>query len=333
MRRDRIVIGASAGGIQALQQLLGKLPPNLKAAVLVVLHTSGHARSLLAQVLGRAGSLPASHPTDGTIIRNGHIYIAPPDFHMLVEGDRIRVVAGPRENLHRPAIDPLFRSAAVSAGRRVIGVILTGMLDDGTSGLMVVRAHGGEAVVQDPKTALFPAMPSHALEEVPDAKVLPLEQIAAELAGLVGEELPAAGGFAGRGNSTEEKENRLLDEEMPQIPREERPGQPSAFACPDCGGVLWEVEENGFLRFRCRVGHAFTARHLDVEQRHSVETALWSALRALEESAALYQRLASGAIRGRQPGSAERYQDRADNTEQNAKILREFLVHANGAAD
>lgn len=327
MHRDLIVIGASAGGIEALQKLLGGLPAELPASILVVLHTSGRSSSLLPQIFGRATPLKTSHPADDEPIRHGHVYIAPPDFHMLVQGKRIRVLQGPRENLNRPAIDPLFRSAAVSAGRRVIGVVLTGMLDDGTSGLMVVNAHGGVPIVQDPRTAMFSAMPRNALEEVPDAKVLPLEQIPEELMRLVREELPGEPERAGRPGSLEEKETRFLELEMPQLPSEERPGSPSAFACPDCGGVLWELDENGFLRFRCRVGHAFTARNLSVEQQHAVETPLWSALRALEESAALYKRLSARATHSRHGHSAQTFQDRADNTEQNARVLREFLVH------
>lgn len=333
MHRDLIVIGASAGGIEALQHLLAGLPADIPASVLIVLHTAGRSSSMLPQIFGRATALKTSHPEDGERLRRGHVYIAPPDFHMLVQGNHIRVLQGPRENLHRPAIDPLFRSAAVSAGARVIGVVLSGMLDDGTSGLMVVRAHGGVPIVQDPLTATFSSMPRHALEQVPQATVLPLEQIPAEIMRLVREELPEPAEPAQHPGSLEEKETRLLELEMPQIESEERPGRPSAFACPDCGGVLWELEENGFLRFRCRVGHAFTARNLSVEQQHAIETALWSAPRALEESAALYKRLVDRATRSRQEQSATRFQERAENTEQNARVLREFLVQVHEGAE
>ena len=333
MHPDLIAIGASAGGIEALQKLLAALPADLPASVLIVLHTSGRTGgSLLPQILGRATALQVSHPEDRERIRHGHVYIAPPDFHMLVQGNHIRVLQGPRENLHRPAIDPLFRSAAVAAGRRVIGVVLTGMLDDGTSGLIVIRAHGGVPIVQDPLTAMFSSMPRHALEEVPEARVLPLEEIPAELVRLVGEEIPEEPPTE-RPGSLEEKETRFLEFEMPQLPPEERPGNPSAFACPDCGGVLWELDEEGFLRFRCRVGHAFTARNLSVEQQHAVETALWSALRALEESAALYKRLSSRATTSQHTQSAQLFQDRAENTEQNARVLREFLVQVHSGAE
>ncbi|HEX3661167.1 MAG TPA: chemotaxis protein CheB [Acidobacteriaceae bacterium] len=326
--RDVVVIGASAGGIEALQKLLPRLPGDFAAAVLVVLHTTGRPGSLLPQILGRSATLPVSHPADRTRLERGHIYVAPPDCHMLVEGGMVRVLQGPRENLHRPAIDPLFRSAAVAAGRRVIGVILTGMLDDGTSGLMVVRAHGGAAIVQDPETALFPSMPENALEQVPQAKVLALEAIAAELVRLVTEELPAEERLAPARRTTEEKESEFLERQMPQMDGSERPGEPSAFACPDCGGVLWELEEHGFLRFRCRVGHAFTAKHLSAEQRRAIETALWAGLRALEESAALYHRLAARGPNGR-AGVSTRFQEHAENRQENARVLRDFLVHVN----
>jgi two-component system, chemotaxis family, protein-glutamate methylesterase/glutaminase len=184
--RDLVVIGASAGGIEAVQQLLAGLPPNLDAAVLIVVHTSSHAGGFLPRIFERAGRLPVVHPEDSTPIQRGHVYVAPPDFHMIVEGDLLRIVQGPRENLHRRAIDPLFRSAAASYGRRVIGIILTGLLDDGTSGLMVVHSHGGQAIVQDPDTAMFASMPASALEQVPSAQVLPLPEIAGRLVELIG---------------------------------------------------------------------------------------------------------------------------------------------------
>jgi two-component system chemotaxis response regulator CheB len=325
--RDLIVIGGSAGGIEALKEIVARLPADFPAAVLVVLHTSGSWPGLLPKILGRATVLHVSHPADGTPMRAGHIYIAPPDYHMLVKGNVLRVLRGPRENLHRPAIDPLFRSAAVARGARVIGVIVTGMLDDGTSGLVVVKARGGTAIVQDPATAMFAPMPGHALEQVPDALVLPVEKIGDELVRLVRTGV-AEGKFGSqsRPDSTEALETDFLEQELPQLDAAERPGQPSRFACPDCGGVLWEIEEKGRLRYRCRVGHAFTERHLSAEQQHATETALWSALRALEESGALYQRLTNRAIQDGHPDAALRYQERADNTDQNARVLREFLT-------
>ena len=333
--RDIVVIGASAGGLQALKQILSAMPRDVEAALLVVLHTADHSTSMLPHILERRCNMPVSHPRDGDPILRGRVYIAPPGFHMIVEKRYLRVLQGPRENLHRPAIDPLFRSAAAAYGRRVIGVILTGMLDDGTAGLMVVRARGGEAIVQDPQSASFPSMPRSALNQVPNAHVLPLEQIAGFLLQLIGEELasdaePANQASLGEASSLgAAKETRIAELNMDEVSNEDRLGHPSPFACPDCGGVLWEIEQNGFLRFRCRVGHAFTAQHLGVEQRQAVETALWEALRALEESASLYRRMAGRARTSHHELPARLYQERASNTESNSKILRDFLLRVN----
>jgi two-component system, chemotaxis family, protein-glutamate methylesterase/glutaminase len=326
--RDIVVMGASAGGLQALQQILSAMPRDVEAALLVVLHTADHSGSMLPQILQRRSNMPVFHPRDRDPML-GRVYIAPPGFHMIVEKGFLRVLQGPRENLHRPAIDPLFRSAAAAYGRRVIGVILTGMLGDGTAGLMVVSARGGEAIVQDPQSASFPSMPRSALDQVPTAHVLPLDQIAALLLQLIAEELPSAAEHADQVFLGAAKETRIAELNMDEVSSEDRLGHPSPFACPDCGGVLWEIEQNGFLRFRCRVGHAFTPQHLGVQQRQAVETALWEALRALEESASLYRRMAGRAKTSHHEVPARLYQERASNTESNSKILRDFLLRVN----
>ena len=324
--RDLVVIGASAGGIEALQQLCRELPADLNAAVMVVMHTSSHTGGLLPKVLGRAGPLPAGHPENGEVIERGRIYVAPPDMHMIVEDGRVRTVRGPRENRHRPAIDPTFRSAAVAHGRRVIGVVLTGMLDDGTAGLMVVRAHGGEAIVQNPQTAMFPSMPQNALDRVRGAHVAELAEIPSLLAKLVSEPLQEATSPMASRDTPAMKEIRLAELDMSEVENELRNGKPSPFACPECGGVLWEIDQSGLLRYRCRVGHAYTARHLRAEQGQAVETALWSALRALEENASLYHRMAARARWGSQEHSARVFDDRAANAESNSETLRNFLL-------
>jgi two-component system, chemotaxis family, protein-glutamate methylesterase/glutaminase len=179
--RCLVVMGASAGGIQALREVLGGLSRSLPAAVLIVLHTPSAGGGLLAQILGRMTALPSQSPHDGEAIQTGHVYVAPPNFHMTVEDGTLRVLQGPRENMSRPAIDPLFRTAARFYGSRVVGLVLSGLLDDGALGLMVVRSHGGQAIIQDPETALFPGMPRSALAQVPDATVLPLREIAAAI--------------------------------------------------------------------------------------------------------------------------------------------------------
>jgi two-component system, chemotaxis family, protein-glutamate methylesterase/glutaminase len=327
-------MGASAGGLQALQQILSAMPRDVEAALLVVLHTADHSGSMLPHILQRKSNIPVSHPRDRDLIQRGRVYIAPPGFHMIVEKGFLRVLQGPRENLHRPAIDPLFRSAAAAYGRRVIGVILTGMLGDGTAGLMVVSARGGEAIVQDPQSASFPSMPRSALDQVPNAHVLPLDQIAALLLQLIDQDLPSEAepanpSFVEQASLGAAKETRIAELNMDEISNEDRLGYPSPFACPDCGGVLWEIEQNGFLRFRCRVGHAFTPQHLGLQQRQAVETALWEALRALEESASLYRRMAGRAETSHHELPARLYQERASNTESNSRILRDFLLRVN----
>jgi two-component system, chemotaxis family, protein-glutamate methylesterase/glutaminase len=327
--RDIVVIGASAGGLAAISKILKAMPHDVEAAILIVLHTANRARSFLPQILERAGKLPVCHPTDGEAIERGRVYVAPPGFHMIVESGIVRVVQGPRENLHRPAIDPLFRSAAASYGRRVIGIILTGMMDDGTAGLMVVSASGGRAIVQNPDAALFPGMPKSALEHVPDAQAAPLEEIPELLLQLIRSPQSVATEQPGDTLLEPAKETRIAELDMNEISSEERLGRPSPFACPDCGGVLWEIEQNGFLRFRCRVGHALTAKYLGAEQRHAVETALWEALRALEESASLYRRMAGRATESRHLLPARQFGDRATNTEANARILRDYLLRVN----
>lgn len=328
-RRSVVVIGASAGGIEALRELLKPLPQTFDAAILIVLHTSSHASSLAA-ILQRATELPVSYAQDWEPIEKAHVYIAPPDFHLIVEGNLLRVIQGPRENLHRPAIDPLFRSAAVAFGQRLIGVVLTGLLDDGTAGLMVIHAQGGETIVQDPKTALFSPMPANALKQVPQAHVSPLAEIPGLLMELIEENLPDLSHGASPEPLRPEKETRLSELNMSEMQNsEQHVGRPSVFGCPECGGVLWEIEDHDFLRFRCRVGHAYTALHLEAEQRHTIETALWAALRALEESASLYRRLTSKSHAAGHGLSADKFSERAETTETNAKVLRDFLLRVN----
>jgi two-component system, chemotaxis family, protein-glutamate methylesterase/glutaminase len=328
--RDVVVIGASAGGLEALKELLGAMPSDLDASILIVLHTASHARDVLARVLERAANLPVSHPRDGERMERGRVYVAPPNFHLIVEkGGILRVLQGPRENLHRPAIDPLFRSAAAAYGPRVVGVVLTGMLDDGTAGLMTVSASGGIAVVQDPTTALYASMPTSALDQVPNARVATLQEMPALLLQLIHEPLPAAKSHPTNIPVEAKMETRIAELDMSEISNEARLGNPSPFACPDCGGVLWEIEQDGFLRFRCRVGHAFTSKYLGVEQRNAVEVALWEAMRALEESASLYRRMAARASTTRHDLPAQLYRQRAADTEANSKILRDFLLRVN----
>jgi two-component system chemotaxis response regulator CheB len=325
--RDLVVVGASAGGVEALQQVCARLPADLNAAVLVVMHTAAHSGGMLANILDRAGPLKALNPQDGERIEKGKIYVAPPNLHMLVEDSRLRLIGGPRENRHRPAIDPTFRSAALSYGQRVVGIVLTGAMNDGTSGLMVIRAHGGIPVVQDPNTALFSSMPQSALRMVTGARVASLAEIPGLIQQLVSEPIPESRPPK-RHDEIDRREVRMAELDMSEIEKDLHVGKPSVFGCPECGGVLWEIDQEGLLRYRCRVGHAYTADNLEAEQRFNIETALWAALRALEESAALYRKLAD---RGRTPNlrTLSSFEENAVTAEKNAHILRDFLVNLN----
>jgi len=318
-RRDIVVIGASAGGVEALTALVRVLPADIGASIFVVLHMSAEQKSVLPRILSSAGKLPAKHARDGEPIISDRIYVAPPDHHLLLHDTHVRVVRGPRENGHRPAIDPLFRTAAYSFGPRVIGIVLSGALDDGTAGLVSIKSRGGLALVQDPNEALVEMMPRSALENVDIDHVLPVSEMGALLPQLTREhaqEPPARSALL-------EVESALqLNGSTEGVLKV---GEPSGIACPACGGVLNEVHEGDLLRFRCRVGHAYAPESLYDEQGVALESALWAALRALEEQVALGKRMASRAKELGQLKSATRYEDRAESAESQAKTVRRAL--------
>jgi two-component system chemotaxis response regulator CheB len=321
---DIVVVGASAGGVEALAAVVGALPADLPAAVFVVLHVPPHGTSALPRILSRAGPLPALHPQDGEAIVPGRVYVAPPDRHLLVQPGHIQVARGPRENGHRPAIDALFRTAARAYGPRVAAAVLSGVLDDGTAGLTAVKRQDGVALVQDPSTALYDGMPRSALEHVAVDYCLPLTQIGPALARLAREAAPEEG--VPPVPRDMEREADIAGMEPSEFRDENRPGTPSVFGCPECNGVLWELRDGELLRFRCRVGHAYSAESLLAEQSDGLETALWTALRALEEKAALARRLAEQA---RATGRAQAQRHFALLAEESAghiAVLRQLLV-------
>jgi two-component system chemotaxis response regulator CheB len=287
---DIITVGASAGGVEALGTLVEGLPADLPASVFVTLHVPSHGFSALPQILSRRGPLPAQHARDGEVIVPGRIYVAPPDHHMLIHPGAIRLSKGPRENGVRPAVDPLFRTAARWYGLRVVGVVLSGMLDDGTAGLLAIKERGGLAVVQHPDDAMFPGMPRAALDVVAIDHVLPASGIPALLDRLARD--PVAAPADELMPEHMELEAAIAEFDLEAIQALDRPGTPSAFACRDCAGVLWEIHEGDLVRYRCRVGHAWSPTSLMAEQSKSLETALWIAFRALEERAALALRAA-----------------------------------------
>jgi two-component system, chemotaxis family, protein-glutamate methylesterase/glutaminase len=321
---DIIVIGASSGGIEGLTEIVAGLPQDFNASVFVVLHVPARSESLLPQILSRAGHIQAAHAKDNEPIQKGRIYIAPPDFHLLLRDGTIRIVRGPKESSVRPAIDPMFRTAARSYGPRVAGVVLSGALDDGTAGLAAIKKRGGIAIVQDPNDALFPGMPRNAMEAVDIDYCLSKGEIAPLLVRLSQE--PVAEKIAPPVPEDMQKESEIEAMNMGTIEDEEKPGTPSVFGCPECGGVLWELEDGELLRFRCRVGHAFGAEGLLSTQSEALDTALWSAFRALEENAALARRLAERARQKQRTNSAKIFERRAQAAERQAEVIREVLL-------
>jgi two-component system chemotaxis response regulator CheB len=323
-RHDIIVVGASAGGVEALLRIVRGLSPDMPAAIFVVLHLPAGSQSALPDLLGRAGPLPAAHAQHHEVIQHGRIYVAPPDRHLLLSNGRVHVTVGPRENGHRPAVDPLFRTAARIYGHRVVGIVLSGALDDGTAGLAAVKLRGGVAVVQDPADALFPSMPKTAMDHVVVDHVLPAQEMGTLLADLVGQ--PGPNIPVPVPSATMEVEARVAELDSDAVHEEDRPGSPSVFGCPDCGGVLWELEEGELMRFRCRVGHAYSPDTLSVKMLESLEDALWVALRALEEQAALAHRLARQAQDRGQVRVAARFSERRDAAHRRAELIRQVLA-------
>jgi two-component system chemotaxis response regulator CheB len=321
--RDLAVVGTSSGGVEALQGLVAGLPPDHAGALCVVMHLGPERRSELPAILGRAGPLPAVRAEDGMTLAAGRIHVAPPNCHLLLEGPTLRVVHGPKENRHRPAIDPLFRSAAWSFGPRVVGVVLTGNLDDGTAGLWAIKTCGGTTVVQEPREALHPEMPTNALMHNRIDHRLPLEEIGPLLARLAREPI---NGAVVQAADLESLRREVDFAELAGTPEQAfRLGALSPFTCPSCRGALWEIVEGGHLRYRCHVGHAFTYDALSLEQDVALETSLFTALRAVEEKALALRRLAER-WPDRLPSVKQDYETRARELDGTAETLRNLLA-------
>jgi two-component system chemotaxis response regulator CheB len=321
---DIIAIGASTGGVEALGALVGGLPTDLAAAVFVVLHVSPHGKSTVPHALSRAGPLPASHAVDGAQIVPGRIYVAPPDHHLLLEPGRMRVTRGPKENRFRPAIDPLFRSAAYEYGPRVVGVVLTGALDDGTVGLWEVKARGGVAVVQDPAEALFSSMPRNAMSHVQVDHCLSLAEISALLPRLAQE---PSGADTSPAPERLGIETRIAMEDKALEAGFQRLGEFSPFTCPECHGALLRLKTGGILRFRCHTGHAFTASSLLAELMGSIEDVLWTSVRAVQESVVLMHHIAGHLQDAGDAQAAEAFHQKAAEAAQRAEAVRQVVLH------
>lgn len=320
--RDVLAIGTSAGGVEALLHLAKHFEPAFPATVLVTIHRSREFRSSLDELLTRAGPLPAHFARDGERYRKGHIYIAPADRHLLVDGDRLALGNGPRENNTRPAIDPMLRSMAVCCGPRGIGVVLTGTLGDGASGLWAVDLCGGITVVQDPDDAAFGEMPSNALKKVQPDHVVGLTEMPALLSSLAlqpeGATLPTPPNLVLEVEIARGEVNKM--EKMDQL------GRRSVFACPDCHGVMWEIDEGNLVRYRCHVGHSYTAELMSLAIDENLRRGLASALRALEERVALAQKLQRQAEHQQQRLTAANWANRAAESQKELASVREAML-------
>lgn len=300
MDKERIiVIGASAGGVEALLNMASLLSPNLAAPVVIVLHIGPH-RSLLPELLNSRGPNPAVFAQTGMVPRAGMIYVAPPDQHVLVRGKELVLLRGPKEHHARPAINPLFRSAALDRGARVVGVVLTGRLDDGAAGLHAIKACGGTTIVQDPNEAVEPSMPLQAIAGTSVDHIVRLNEMTKIINTLAQPLNAASSNKAPEWLRTEHAVT--LGAGMAEL---SRIGSPSGFTCPDCGGALFEIKEGKPLRFLCHTGHAFSMLSLAALQENVAEESLWAALRALQEKEALLRRLSEVQARDDVDGGKE----------------------------
>lgn len=316
--RDILAIGTSAGGVEALAFLAKRFHPQFPASVLVTIHVPSQSRSTLDELLSRAGPLPAQFASDGDVLKKGRIYIAPSNRHLIVDGHRLVLGEGARENHARPAVDPMLRSAAVCCGARAVGVVLTGTLSDGASGLWAVKRAGGISVVQDPKDAEFSEMPFTALNRAQPDYVVRLSDMPALLDSLVhqqaGDVKPVPRSLQFEVDIARGAHGTM--DEMDGI------GRRSVLACPDCGGVMWEINEGELSRFRCHVGHAYTAEMMSLALDENLQRALASAERALEERLALARKLNKQALDAGHRLLAEIWAERTREFEREMEIIR-----------
>jgi two-component system, chemotaxis family, protein-glutamate methylesterase/glutaminase len=304
-----VAVAASAGGVEALSKFVSMLPASFPAAVLVVLHIPPAGTSVLPRILSRAGKLPARHPRDNEQLRAGEVLVAPPDRHLAVEGHRALLLAGPKENGHRPSADVLLRSVAEAFGPRCAGVVLSGTMDDGAAGLRAVRAVGGFALVQDPGQAAFPNMPRAAIEEADPQVIGPVATLVNHLCHWLAE-LP---------EQPPESTVSALD------PPDSYSDDGTPMTCPECGGTLWLHDNYGAERFRCRVGHSFSADGLALGKRTVLEHALWAAVVALEERADLSRRIMRRLEGSGRTRHLARYREEISTAQRRAEVLRNLI--------
>jgi two-component system chemotaxis response regulator CheB len=321
--RDVLAIGTSAGGVEALRYLAERLPREFPAAILVTIHLPRYPLSSLDEILSRAGQLPARFALNGESVKKSRIYIAPPDRHLLIDaqGDRLWLGEGPRENNTRPAIDPMLRSTALCCGSRMVGAVLTGTLGDGASGLWAVRQCGGLTVVQDPEDAAFSEMPLAALNRAKPDHVVSL----ADMPALLGDLANQPAGTPKRVPETLKYEVAVAKSGRGSMNEMDNIGRRSVLACPDCGGVMWEIDEDELIRYRCHVGHTYTAELMSLAIDDGLRWALAAALRALEERVALARKLEQQAIKAGHRLLADNWAEKGREFEIELGVIRDSI--------
>jgi two-component system chemotaxis response regulator CheB len=319
--RDVVVIGCSAGGVEALPRIVQQLSGDLEAAVLIVQHLAAAQPRYLAEILQRASRLPVAWAEQGAEIAHGRVLVAPPDVHMVISEDHVQLTKGARENHARPSIDKLFRSAAAACGDRVVGILLTGMLDDGVAGLQAIRQAGGVVIVQDPLDAAFPELPGRALRALVPDQTLPIDAIGAAIISIVGDRVGATATPKQLALESEiDRAGAVSPETLSML------GSQTILACPECHGPLWKVGDEDLRRFRCYLGHVSTATELLRASAVEVESALWSAVRALNDRATTLETLAADSTRIGDSHSAQAYAIRGRAARQQAELARQFML-------
>jgi two-component system chemotaxis response regulator CheB len=322
-KRDTVVLGASAGGIEALQRLLPAFTRQVEASVFVVQHLPADGHSVLDAVLARSTGYDVAFAEDAEAILPGRVYVAPPNRHLLIDGDRVRLWHGARENRCRPAIDPLFRSAAVARRGRVIGAVLSGLLDDGSAGLVSIKRCGGLAFAQAPVDAIEPEMPERAVEALDGSLdgLLSAPALGARLVQLVGSPAPASSV-----PSDVQVELEMLLGETPGLEVMSKEAAPLPLSCPECGGPLWGIRDGRLQRFRCHTGHTYGVDSLFSAQGQQIESALWAAIKGLEQRVRMLNDLAEDQASRQRRVSANNFEEEASRLRAHVQTLRDVLV-------
>lgn len=326
MKRDIIVIGASTGGFKALQQLVAGLPPDINAAIFVVWHMAAESMNVLPRVLNEHNSIYATTAVDAQPIEYNHIYTAPPDKHLILTDGIMRLTNGPKENRFRPAVDPLFRSAASIYGSRVIGIILSGGLDDGTSGLWTVKQYGGITIVQDPNEAEATSMPLSALRNVQVDYKVRIAEMSDLLARLVEEDAPERQEVPMPDKERNHKEIKIALQDHPATVIEYI-GNLTPLTCPECHGVLFAIKEADRLRYRCHTGHAFSSDSLLDAITGNVEDTLWDAIRSIKENIELLNHMGDHFASVNLPKLAALFFKKAREAEERMKLVWQAVMN------